>query len=38
LLAIGLSVAREISFRRALLSCLVVTGLLLLALEQALPI
>lgn len=38
LLAIGLSVAREMSFRRALLSCLVVTGLLLLALEQALPI
>ena len=36
LLAIGLSVAREIRLRRALLYCLVVTGLLLLALGQAL--
>ncbi len=38
LLAVGLSVAQEISFRRALLSCLVVTGLLLLALGLALPV
>jgi hypothetical protein len=38
LLAIGLSVVQEISFRRALLSCLVVTGLLLLALGQGLPV
>ena len=38
LLAVGLSVAQEISFRRALLSCLVVTGLLLLALGQGLPV
>ena len=36
LLAIGLSVVQEISFRRALPSCLVVTGLLLLALGQGL--
>ena len=38
LLAVGLSVAREISFIRALLSCLVVTGVLLLALVWALSI
>jgi hypothetical protein len=38
LLAVGLSVAREINFKRALLSCLVVTGVLLLALERALSI
>ena len=38
LLTVGLSVAQEISFRRALLSRLLVTGLLLLALEQGLPV
>lgn len=38
LLAVGLSVVQEISFRRVLLSCLAVTGLLLLALEQGLPV
>jgi hypothetical protein len=38
LLAVGLSVVQEISIRRALLSCLVVTGLLLLALGQGLPV
>ena len=38
LLAIGLSVAREIGPGRVFLSCLVVTGLLLLALVQALPV
>jgi len=38
LLAIGLSVAREIAPGRAFLCCLVVTGILLLALAQALPL
>ena len=38
LLAVGLSVAREIGPGRAFLSCLVVTGLLLLALAQAIPV
>jgi hypothetical protein len=38
LLAVGLSVAREIGPGRAFLSCLVVTGLLLLALAQVLPV
>jgi hypothetical protein len=38
LLAVGLSVAKEISFRRTLLSCLLVTGLLLLALARVLPV
>ncbi len=38
LLAVGLSVAREIAPGRAFLCCLVVTGILLLALAQALPL
>ena len=37
LLAVGLSVAREIGPGRAFLSCLIVTGLLLLLLAQVLP-
>lgn len=36
LLAVGLSVVKEIGFARAFLSCLVVTGLLLFAIGQAL--
>jgi hypothetical protein len=36
LTAVGLAVVKEISFARAFLSCLVVTGLLLLALEALL--
>ena len=36
LLAIGLAVAREISFSRAFLSCLLVTGLLLFTVQGAL--
>ena len=37
LLAIGLAVVKEISFGRAFLSCLLVTGLLLFAVYPALP-
>jgi hypothetical protein len=37
LLAVGLAVVKEISFGRAFLSCLVVTGLLLFAVYPALP-
>jgi hypothetical protein len=37
LLAIGLAVAREISFGRAFLSCLVVTGLLFFVVYPILP-
>jgi hypothetical protein len=38
LLSVGLAVVKEISFRRALLSCLVITGLLFFALERALSV
>jgi len=37
LLAVGLAVVKEISFARAFLSCLVVTGLLLFAADSILP-
>jgi hypothetical protein len=37
LLAVGLAVVKEITFGRAFLSCLVVTGLLLFAVYPALP-
>ena len=36
LLAVGLAVVKEISFRRAFLSCLIITGLLLFAVQPAL--
>lgn len=37
LLAVGLAVVKEISFGRAFLSCLLITGLLLFAVYQVLP-
>ena len=37
LLAVGLAVVKEITFGRAFLSCLVLTGLLLFAVYPALP-
>ena len=36
LLAVGLAVVKEVSFGRAFLSCLIITGLLLFAVEQTL--